>query len=128
VKSSEFLPTVSAVVKACQSGVDLFGLPNTRQAYFEACRAASPKSAQQWSHEAVYYAGRASDWFVLANEPESVAYPVFEYNYQQMCQRVMQGEKLCIEQPKALEQTPGKKLTPEERHQRMVELRKEVDI
>jgi len=128
VKSSEFLPTVSAVVKACQSGVDLFGLPNVRQAYFEACRATSPKSAYQWSHDAVYHAGKASDWFVLATEPESVAFPAFEYSYQLMCQRVMQGESLDIEQPQALEQTLGRELTPQERHQRMIELRKEVGI
>jgi hypothetical protein len=128
VKSSEFLPTVSAVVKACQSGVDLFGLPIVRQAYLEACRATSPKSAYQWSHDAVYHAGKASDWFVLATEPESVAFPIFEYNYRLMCQRVMQGESLHIEQPQALEQSLGRELTPQERHQRMIELRKEVDI
>jgi len=128
VKSSEFLPTVSAVVKACQSGVDLFGLPPARQAYIEACRAGSPKSVQKWSHEAVYHAGKASDWFVLATEPESVAFPVFEYNYQQLCQRVMRGENLDIEPVQALEESAGKKLTPQERHQRMLKLRKEVDI
>ena len=128
VKSSEFLPTVSAIVKACERGVDLFGLPAARQAYFEACRAASPKSSHRWSHPAVYYAGKTSDWYVLANEPEAVAFPVFEYNYQLICQRVMAGETLEIEHPKALEREPDKVLTPKERQSRMRELRKELKL
>jgi hypothetical protein len=128
VKSSEFLPTVSAVVKGCRRGVDLFGLPAPRQAYFEACRAAVPKSAQPWSHVAVYHAGKASDWYVLANEPEAVAFPVFEYNYQLICQQVMAGQELIIDQPKALESSPDQVLTPEERQQRMRELRQDLKL
>ncbi|MBL4820249.1 MAG: hypothetical protein JKY98_04540 [Gammaproteobacteria bacterium] len=128
VKSSEFLPTVSAVVKACDSGVELFGLPAPRQAYLEACRAPSPKAAQKWSHEAVYHAGKASDWYILSTESEAVALPIFKYNYHQICQRVMQGEKLDIELPQALEQKEGRKLSPAERHECMAKLREELGL
>jgi len=128
VKSSEYLPTVAALVKVCESGLELFGLPAPRQAYLEACRATSPKNAWAWSHPAVYYAGRASDWFVLANEPESVALPIFEYNYRLICQRVMRGEEFAITPPPALSDRHGKTLTPAERKQRMRELRRKVGL
>ena len=58
-------------MKACEQGLDLFGLPSPRQAYIEACGASSPKRDYPWSHEAVYLAGQGAGWFVLANESES---------------------------------------------------------
>jgi len=128
VKNSEFLPNVAAMVQACRNGRELFGLPTPREAYLEACRAPSPKAAQQWSHPAVYHAGRASDWYVLASEPESVAYPIFEYNYRQICQRVMQGERLDIRPPPALTSGSGPKLSARERKERMRRLREEVGL
>lgn len=128
VKNSEYLPSLSAMVKACQSGLELFGLPSPREAYLEACRAPSPKAQHNWSHVAVYHAGRASDWFVLANEPESRAYPIFEYHYQQVCERVIQGEKLDIEIPRPLTADHGRKLTPEQRQERMRRLRSDLDL
>jgi len=128
VKSSDYLPTVAAMVRHCQSGRELFGLPTVREAYLEACRAPSPRQEFNWSHPAVYHAARASDWFVLATEPEFVAFPIFEYNYQQICQRVMQGEDFAIQPPPALTDTQGKDLTPEERKQQMRKLRESLDL
>ena len=128
VKSSDYLPTVASMVKACESGLELFGLPTARQAYLEACQAASPKQEYQWSHPAIYHAGKASNWFVLANEPESVALPIFEYNYQQVCQRVMQGEDFTIQPPPALTDKHGKELTPKERKDQMRQLREKLGL
>lgn len=115
VKTRDYLPSVAAVVQACESGLELYGLPAPRQAYLEACRAPQPKSSFAWSHPAVYYAGRASDWFVLATEPESAAFPVFEHFYRIYARQVMRGEKLEVNPPKALVNNPGKKTDPEER-------------
>jgi hypothetical protein len=128
VKTSDYLPTVAAMVRSCQSGLELFGLPAARDAYLEACRAPSPKQEFNWSHPAVYHAAKASDWFVLATQPESVAFPIFEYNYQQICQRVMQGEDFTIQPPPALTDTHGKDLTPEERKKQMRKLRESLNL
>ena len=128
VKSSEYLPTVAALVKTCETGLELFGLPDPRAAYLEACKAPSPKDACNWSHPAVYYAGKASDWFILASEPESVALPIFRYNYQQICQRVMAGEEFAIAPPPALSDRHGKKLSPAERKEQMRQLREKLGL
>ncbi|MEX0617400.1 MAG: replication protein P [Pseudohongiellaceae bacterium] len=128
VKTSEYLPAVAGLVKACESSLDLFGLPSSRQAYIEACQASSPKAEYRWSHPAVYYAGRASDWYVLANEPEARAFPVFDYHYRQLCGRVMEGERLDIEQPRALQKNPARHLSPAERRERMEKLRRDHGI
>ena len=72
------------------------GLPNSRNAYIEACNKPSPKAEQLWSHAAVYLAGRDSGWHMLANEIERKAYPIFNETYRKYCDRVLAGEKLEI--------------------------------
>ena len=128
VRSSDYLPTVAAVVRACESGLSLFGLPQPREAYVEACQASAPKARWPWRHPAVYYAGKASDWHLLASEPESVAFPIFAYHYEQLCCRVMQGEALDVPVPPALPKRNPRKLTAEQKRERMRRLRQEVGI
>ncbi len=128
VKTNDFLPTVSVVVRACEEGGSLFGLPGAREAYFEACRAETPKAEYSWSHEAVYLAGRATDWYVLASEPEDKVFPLFDYYYQDLCQRVMHGEELKMPPKKAIPEHIGTPLSGDENHERMVKLRETLGI
>ena len=68
ISTQEFLPSIAAFIRACEEGLDLFGLPSTHQAYLDACSAPSPKVDFSWSHEAVYLAGKSSVWVVTANQ------------------------------------------------------------
>ena len=81
------------MIEACEKSNDR-GLPEVHAAYVEACRAPSPRAEYRWSHLAVYYAGKASDWYFLQSNPESVAFPIFKKNYEEIRQRVSQGETL----------------------------------
>jgi hypothetical protein len=128
IRKSEYLPSIAVILQACEQGYELFGLPSPREAYIEACTARSPKRDWQWSHEAVYFAGKAVGWFVLANEPESQAYPRFEYHYQQLCRKVIKGEKLHIDVPEALQEKTERPLGREEARARIAKLRKELDL
>lgn len=128
VKTSDFLPAVSVVVRACEEGAALFGLPSAREAYFEACRAGSPKVEYSWSHEAVYLAGKATGWYTLASEPEDKVFPLFEYCYQDLCRRVVRGEELTIPPQKAIPKHIGTPLSGDENHERMVKLRETLGI
>jgi hypothetical protein len=101
------------MIDCCQSGLSELGLPGARDAYLEACRAPSPKSAQPWSHPAVYLAGRDSDWFFLANNEERLAWPVFREHYQRYVAAVLRGETLSVPAPEALEQQAAEPLSPE---------------
>jgi len=125
IKESEFLPTIKGILKYCNES---YGLPDTRSAYLEACRASSPKSAHNWSHPAVYFAGRESDWYFLASSSEQQALPVFKRNYELICERVMAGESLSIPLPKALPETINKPLNNQQRKQRLQTLRDELKI
>jgi hypothetical protein len=94
----------------------------------EACRAPSPKSAQAWSHPAVYLAGRDSDWFFLANNTERNSWPVFKQHYDQYCARVLRGESLAVPEPAALERKPTAPIAAEEQLAQLHKLREQTGL
>lgn len=128
IENSEYLPTLHRMHKCCQEGLAELGLPSTNAAYLEACQAPSPKSAQRWSHPAVYWAGRDSGWYFLSNHPERQTRPVFEQHYQSYCERVMRGETLSIPKDRSLEQHQAEPLPREEQLKRLKKLREETGL
>lgn len=128
IRSQDYLPSIAALVKACEQGLDLFGLPSPRQAYIEACGAPSPKRDFQWSHEAVYLAGQAAGWFVLASEPEATSFPLFNYHYQLLCRRVINGETLEVTAAQPLPETVARPLSRDEAKARLAKMRDELGL
>jgi len=129
VKKQKFLPNVHDVIEECEtSAADLLGMPDAHSAYVEACRAPSPKAEYNWTHPAVYYAGRASDWFLLANEPEQIAFPVFERNYQLLMAKVKNGESIEIDLPKALPEETTVPLEKKQQLERLKAMRAELNL
>jgi hypothetical protein len=128
IKTQDYLPSIAALVRACEEGLDLFGLPSPRQAYLEACRAAAPKRLQNWSHPAVYLAGVGAGWYLLANEAEASALPVYEYHYGILCKQVLSGEELGIIAPAALPEKTSRKLSKEETRARIAKMRSDLGL
>ena len=126
--SDKFLPTIADMIDACEQGKELFGLPDEHAAYVEACRAPTPKSAYQWSHPAVYHAGKATGWYLLANQSEEVTYPLFRQHYKRLCQQVLKGEVLCVDAPPPLPQVTEKILSKSELKRRIAQMRKEYKL
>lgn len=128
IKESEYLPTIRGLLKYCADEFALYGLPDTRSAYIEACTAPSPKNSYAWSHPAVYHAGCASDWFFLANNIEAKALPVFERNYHILCERVRKGESLDLPVLQALPESLPSTLSREEQLEKIKVLRQKLKI
>ena len=128
IEHSEYLPTLNRMLECCQQGLVELGLPSPHDAYVEACQAPSPKSAQAWSHPAVYLAGRDSDWFFLANNTERTSWPVFREHYQQYCTRVLRGETLSVPAPEALERHKPEPLSAQEQLAQLKKLREETGL
>ncbi len=124
--SSEFMPSLADMVNTCRRDTALFGLPSIRSAYHEACLKPSPKAGQDWSHGAVYLAGRATGWQLLAGEAESVSFPQFEYHYRHFCRQVVEGAELPEERPTPLPSQVRTELSPEELLELASELRREL--
>ncbi|MEH6570496.1 MAG: replication protein P [Halioglobus sp.] len=128
IENSEYLPTLNRMHECCQQGLSDFGLPSAHDAYVEACNAPSPKSAQRWSHAAVYLAGRDSDWFFLGNNTERMTWPIYREHYQQYCARIMRGESLEIPAPAALERDDVEPLSKAEQLSELQKLRRESGL
>lgn len=128
ISKQDFLPSIAAFLRACDEGIDLFGLPATRLAYLEACSAPSPKADFEWSHEAVYLAGKSAGWFLLSSETEAVALPLFRYHYELLCKRVLQGEELTIDHPTPIPEKVSRRLSRDEKKERVAALRAESGL
>lgn len=97
-----YLPSLPQFRALCIPTPQDLGLPEARQAYLEAAKASRAPSQHEFSHPAVYAAGRATGWFDLGNLPESKSWPIFERNYAIAVRKALAGEDLGGEIPKAL--------------------------
>lgn len=127
IRESEFLPSIATLLKYC-SGAGAAGLPDSYSAYREACLAPSPKADFQWSHPAVYYAGRATGWNLLASKSESQAWPVFSRHYRTICDRLAQGEELARPDAKKLTKKPAAPLGRAENRKKLQQLLRDTGI
>ena len=127
IKQSDYLPTVSQLVRQCQQLTSGLVVPEPYSAYVEACRASTPKQNYSWSHPVVYYAGQRSDWFFLANNSESIAFPIFKQHYQKLCQHLYDGESLPPIKKLALPEAAATPLTKTENAQRMADLKRQLN-
>ena len=129
IAASEYLPSLHNIQKHCLEQLQVLGIPDAYSAFREACNATSPKRNCAWSHPLVYHAGVASDWFFLANNPESKTWPVFEHHYQQLCQHALNGKQFQVEAQAALaDEVQGQPLSNEERVEKLRVLREETGV
>ena len=95
-----WMPNPAEFVEMCRDAI-VAGAPDARDAYQEACRSAGFLSEANWSHPAVYVAGKAAGWFNLRNKPEKETWPVFKQCYKDALARVAAGEDLAAYVPVA---------------------------
>ncbi|WP_335912923.1 replication protein P [Shewanella indica] len=102
---SPFWPSVGQFIKWCQPDPEDFGLPTSEAAFKEASRNSHPASVDcKWTHPAVYVAAREAGKFELANLPRDKSWLLFQRAYSITVRRVLEGEDLSGEIPKALPQ------------------------
>ncbi|USH01103.1 replication protein P [Grimontia kaedaensis] len=97
-----YFPSVGMFIQWCQPTLEDLGLPSVRDAYLEACRKAHSISEAKWTHPAIFVATRDTGVFDLRSKPEAEMYPKFQSTYMKVYQRVLRGEDLSFELPKAL--------------------------
>ncbi len=128
IKESDYLPTISKLIKKCQLLAGNNTLPDARSAYIEACNANSPKQNHPWSHAVIYYAGQSCNWHFLANNEEAIAYPVFKGHYEKLCEQIAEGLQLPEIQKLALPESVEIPLTKVENAKKMAQLKRELDL
>ena len=104
---SAFWPSVGQFIKWCKPDPEAYGLPTSEAAFKEASRNSHPASANcKWTHPAVFVAAREAGKYELANLPRDKSWPLFQRAYAITVRRVLEGEDLSGEIPKALPQKP----------------------
>ncbi|MBO2610990.1 replication protein P [Shewanella algae] len=105
---SPFWPSLGQFIAWCHPDPADYGLPTPVMAFREASRKSHPAADRSnWSHPAVYVAAREVGSFELTNLPSSQSQPLFERAYKIAIRRVMAGEDLNVEIPKALPPRPA---------------------
>lgn len=127
IQSSEYLPTLRTMIRHCED-LTQHSLPDAHSAYIEACRAPSPKANFRWSHLAIYYAGKACDWYFLQTNNEQIAFPVFKQEYEKLCAQVRAGISLPSPQTTQLPSSVEKPLDKEANQSRMAALKNSLDL
>ncbi|MGE6317900.1 replication protein P [Shewanella baltica] len=102
---SPFWPSLGQFLSWCQPDPTDHGLPTPEAAFMEASRNSHPAFIdKKWSHPAIYVAAREVGRFELANLPRDKSWPIFRRAYTIVVSRVLNGEDLGGEIPKALPQ------------------------
>ena len=109
--TSKFFPDLSDIRELCKLRYDEMGLKEPLQAYYEACYAPQQTRDYHWSHIAVFLAARETGWFMLRSEEQRLAFPVFERNYEILCNRVLEGEDLEESVLKGIEDSRSKEVS-----------------
>jgi hypothetical protein len=128
IETSDYLPTLNRMLQCCEDSSSSEGLPSPKDAYQEACNAPSPKTAFNWSHLAVYYAGLKTGWYRLSHEAESSSYPAFQESYRHLCRDIAQGRQLTPLAEPRLKEEEKPALNNEESRARLKELKNQLKL
>jgi len=126
IESSEYLPTLHQFLQRCDRLQ--FRLPPDNEAYREACNAADSPASHNWSHAAIYHAGKATGWHALRSQPEKQIYPIFREQLEKQKDLLRQGKSLDLPVlPKPAEEKKGA-LPVEEQKKRLMKIREELGL
>lgn len=109
-----FVPTPGQFLEMCKPTAESLGLPKLYEAYNEACKNAHPSSDKKWSHAIVFNAAINTGLNALRELPKRESFELFEYNYQVLVTKAINGEPLGKDIPKAINHDKQKPLSSKE--------------
>lgn len=95
-------PTIAEFLATLSYAASPDDLPDSRDAYQEACFHATRPLSHHWRHAAVYHAAHKTGFFRLRSEPEQFVWPEFQRHYQTLVLQICRGETLAEPEQPAL--------------------------
>lgn len=127
----EWPPSLPLFLEYCNPKPEDLGIPLLDPAFREACQAAAKlqyNGEHTFSHPVVQIAMRNSGTWNLTNLPSTDAMSIFRLQYECLVKRVLSGESLDFEAPKALPAKPAHRTsTAEEREAGVAMLRQRIN-
>ncbi len=117
-------PSLGQFISWCTPTNEELGLPDTDQAYKEAClNSHFGVKEKNWTHKLVRHAWKLTGAYFLSTSARSVSFPVFERNYEIAIREWRQGKQIDeIEIPLAITEKKEKKRSEEVRKKAMAEI------
>ncbi|PKF60635.1 replication protein P [Psychromonas sp. psych-6C06] len=106
-------PSVGTFVDWCKPTPEDYGLPCREDAYREAIANLGSYITANWSHAAVREAVRNTTCHLLKTANERVSRAEFYRNYTVLVNRVMRGENVNVDVPKAISAVPESRPVPQ---------------
>ncbi|MBU2713693.1 replication protein P [Zooshikella harenae] len=110
---SRFIPSLADFLMYCaEADRDKHGLPTADAAWREVTQHCHEQMTHNWSHQTVYTAARATDFFRIRSaqgDEVKALRKTFESLYKQLCNRIARGEQIPDVRP-ALEDARSKSL------------------
>lgn len=107
-----YWPTVGKFVAWCKPTAEDLGLPSKEDAYSEVTANFGKFMTAEWSHQAVFKVAKKATSHSLKNLPEKESRALFYRNYAIMVERVMRGENMQVDIPKAITREPEYRQLP----------------
>ena len=124
-----YCPSVGKFVDWCNPTAEEIGLPSKEDAYREAIANLGVFDNATWSHPAVCEAVRNTTCYALKTLTEKDSRARFYRNYAIMVERVMRGENLQVEIPKAITAVPEfRPARPEVQQSHLASMKKMVSL
>ncbi|MBU2713623.1 replication protein P [Zooshikella harenae] len=95
---SRFIPSLADFIRYCTTvDYEQHGLPTVELAWQEVTHHCHEQTTHAWSHEAVYAAAKATDFFSIRcaqGDEVKALRKTFESLYRQLCNRIARGEQI----------------------------------
>lgn len=88
-------PNIPDIIRLCKPSLSQLGLSDITTAFNEACQHAHEPTIHQWSHQAVYLAGKQTGWHTLRCDSHlDRVRKQFAHDYQGLCNRLLAGHSI----------------------------------
>ena len=101
VKTNDYLPTLTEVIKACGESIDVLNIPSTQEAFIEAQKSSAPRKEYNWTTPIIYWAAREVGWDIINSSNNPNAFKLFSKVYARLANKMNEGQSfdISIEEP-----------------------------
>jgi len=97
IQASDYLPTLTEIIKACKDTMSYGDIPSTQEAFLEAQKSSSPRKEYPWSHPIIYWAAKEVGWDSVNSSHSPHAFKLFADAYLRMAKDLKKGKSFDIE-------------------------------
>ena len=96
IQASDYLPTLTEVIKACGDSIETMDIPSAQEAFIEAQKSSAPRQDFPWSAPIIYWAAREVGWDIINSSNNAHALKTFSKVYFRLRKEMNSGKSFDI--------------------------------